>query len=86
MEPIFLEKVDFREEDLVLGLMNKIDVQFVVNGRNGTAVAITDEQLKLKMMYDIKIEGVDDKDPVNSFVAFFLGQALRESLKEFRNK
>ncbi len=66
--------------------MNKIDVNFVVNGRQGTATAIADEKLDLKMIYDVKIDGVDEKSPEQSMVTFYLGRALWERLSSIKKK
>ena len=38
------------------------------------------------MIYDVKIDGVDEKSPEQSMVTFYLGRALWERLSSIKKK
>lgn len=89
MTEIFVEKVEFDASAITIGEENSLTVQFVINGRPGSAKVEYDENLKLKVMYDFKIEDDKNNELKNAGAMYFLGRALQsrfQSLSHNNNK
>jgi|SRR5690606_26323783 len=82
MVSVFIEKVEFNKEEIKREPVNSIDVKFIVNGHEGTATVTYDENLKLKQISDVNIQGMENDGQIKSLAMHFLGRALQDRFKQ----
>lgn len=81
---VTIEKVEWNEKKLTRNPLNKIKIEFVVNGRQGTATVTYDANLKIKIISGLEIHAEDNTEIDPSLAGYFLGRAVQAKFDDMK--